>query len=55
MPKLLTLEKASPGNGKHLSVLLGMKTRAGYGHEPVNAQNRLRAGRAMGALMELAR
>lgn len=49
------LEKASPGTGKHLSALLGMKTRAGYGHEPVSAQNRVRAGRAMSALLELAR
>jgi hypothetical protein len=38
-----------------LRVLLGMKTRAGYGHSSVNAQQRKRAERAAQHLVEAAR
>lgn len=34
-----------------LSVLLGMKTRAGYGHDPVTAHDLARAGRAASLLL----
>jgi hypothetical protein len=40
---------------KHLSILLGMKTHAGYSEIPVGARERVRAGRAMNALLEYAR
>ncbi len=43
------------GAAKHLGVLLGMKTAAGYGHQPVNRERAVRAGRAMDALIEAAR
>ncbi|QAY69886.1 hypothetical protein [Xylanimonas protaetiae] len=34
-----------------LDVLLGMKTQAGYGHEPVTPERAVRSGRAMDALL----
>jgi len=40
---------------KHLAVLLGMKTAAGYGHAPVSSTRAVRAGRAAEALVEAAR
>lgn len=40
--------------GKHLSVLLGMKTRSSYGHHPVGVQDLLRAHRASQALVQRA-
>ncbi|RFA11494.1 hypothetical protein B7R21_12355 [Subtercola boreus] len=38
----------------HLALLLGMKTRAGYGHDPVNEASLVRAERAARALVEKA-
>jgi hypothetical protein len=38
-----------------LDVLLGMKTRAGYGHDPVSADQRSRAGRRARQLVEAAK
>lgn len=39
---------------KHLSALLAMKTRAGYGHAPVSAANLRRAARAAESLVTIA-
>lgn len=39
---------------RHLQTLLGMKTLAGYSHQPVSAQRAVRAGRAMDALLTTA-
>ncbi len=39
---------------KHLDVLLGIKTQAGYGHEPITSERAVRAGRAMAALLTAA-
>lgn len=41
-------------SGKHLSVLLGMKTRSGYGHHPVSVDDLLRASRAARSLVQRA-
>lgn len=49
------LATADKQASKHLATLLGMKTLAGYSHMPINQDRALRAGRAMGALMEAAR
>lgn len=48
------LAQADKVAAKHLGALLGMKTRAGYSHMPVRAQDIQRAGRAMRALTEAA-
>jgi hypothetical protein len=40
---------------KHLRVLLGMKTKAGYSHTGISAADAQRAGRAADALVETAR
>ena len=40
---------------KHLTTLLAMKTRAGYGHHAVTTEQLKKATRAMSALLELAR
>ncbi|RLP76397.1 hypothetical protein D9V32_05880 [Mycetocola tolaasinivorans] len=39
---------------RELSALLAMKTRAGYGHDPISASNLRRASRAARALVERA-
>lgn len=48
------LRKADAEAAKALSVLLGMKTLAGYGYTPVSTEKRVRAERAMDALVALA-
>lgn len=40
---------------RHLSVLLGMKTKAGYSHSPMSGDDCKKAGRASAALLEAAR
>jgi hypothetical protein len=49
------LSKADNSSAKHLRVLLGLKTKAGYSHTPASAEEAKRAGRAAGALVEAAR
>ena len=49
---LATVDKDA---AKHLGGLLGVKTLAGYSHQPVSREHAIRAGRAMDALMEAAR
>lgn len=49
------LATTDPRLARHLNTLLGMKTRAGYGHEPVTAASLVKARRAMTALVEGAR
>ncbi|MGO4588191.1 hypothetical protein [Paenarthrobacter sp. 2TAF44] len=49
---LRTVDEAA---AKHLTTLLGMKTRAGYGHNPVTTEQLKKATRAMSALLEFAR
>ena len=49
---LATTDKAAAGE---LRALLGMKTRAGYSWQPVSGQDRVRAERAMDALVVAAR
>ncbi len=44
-----------PKLAKHLGVLLAMKPAAGYGSHPVSTVDRVRAERAMDALMNAAR
>ena len=39
----------------HLAALLGLKTKAGYTHRPVSAQERTQAGRRAHALVDAAR
>jgi hypothetical protein len=41
--------------GKALGSLLGAKTRAGYGHQPVNKESRARSTRAVEKLLRAAR
>jgi len=48
------LKTADPVAAKSLRVLLGMKTFAGYSSAPVSADDRLRAERAMNALLTAA-
>jgi hypothetical protein len=48
------LKKADPQAAKALRVLLGMKTFAGYSSAPVSAEDRVRADRAMNALLNAA-
>lgn len=45
------LKDADAASANSLRVLLGMKTTAGYSYAPVNAQDRVRAQRAMDALV----
>ena len=40
---------------KHLTRLLGMKTKAGYAHRPVTAKERIQAERAASELVDAAR
>ncbi|MFJ5958351.1 hypothetical protein ACIQC5_20630 [Paenarthrobacter sp. NPDC092416] len=49
------LTTADVASGKHLTALLSMKTRAGYGYNPVTADQLKKAVRAMDALLERAR
>jgi hypothetical protein len=46
------LATVDQGLARHLNTLLGLKTRAGYGHEPVTAASLVKARRAMTALIE---
>ncbi|HEY0215959.1 MAG TPA: hypothetical protein VGC57_06175 [Cellulomonas sp.] len=48
------LRRADATSGKHLRTLLGMKTAAGCSSAPVSTENRLRAERAMDALLTAA-
>lgn len=48
------LGKADKDSTKHLRTLLGMKTFAGYSYTPVSATDRLKAERAMDALLAVA-
>ena len=49
------LARADPAASRHLRALLHLKTRAGYSATPVSGQDRVRAERAMDALVEFAR
>ncbi len=49
------LSKADSGSAKHLRVLLGMKTKAGYSHARATNADAKRAVRAAEALIETAR
>lgn len=48
------LKKADTDSAKALRVLLGMKTSAGYSYTPVSTEDRVRAERAMDALLAVA-
>lgn len=52
---LARVERDGTGLAKHLRVLLGMKSKAGYGTTLVGRIDRVRAGRAMSALMRAMR
>jgi hypothetical protein len=49
------LARVDAGASRHLRALLLLKTRAGYSATPVSGQDRVRAERAMDALIDLAR
>jgi hypothetical protein len=49
------LKTADKEAAKHLSSLLAIKTKSGYGHTPITAVESKRAGRAAEALVESAR
>ncbi len=49
------LARAEPSAAPHLRALLGMKTLAGYSHQPVSRDRAVRAGRAMEVLLGAAR
>lgn len=49
------LAKADPAVERHLRVLLGVKSKVAYTHEPVSAQERKKSTRAAEALVETAR
>jgi hypothetical protein len=49
------LSQADAESAKHLRVLLGMKTKAGYSHTGTSVADANRAGRAADALVETAR
>lgn len=49
------LSQANSESARHLRVLLGMKTKAGYSHTGISAADARRAGRAADALVETAR
>lgn len=48
------LASADSKSAQHLRVLFELKTRAGYGHDPVSTQNLTRAARAARSLVETA-
>lgn len=50
-----SLRTADKDASKHLGVLLGLKTKSGYSHTSVTADEVKRAGRAAEALVERAR
>ncbi len=49
------LKRVDATAAKHLSVLLGLKTKSGYSHLPATQDEVKRAGRAADALVETAR
>lgn len=49
------LGTADRASARHLQVLLGVKTKAGYDYRPATADDAQRAGRAAQALLEAAR
>lgn len=49
------LKRADSDSAKSLGILLGMKTLAGYSDMPISREKRLRAERAMDALLATAR
>ena len=49
------LKKADQNSAKHLSTLLGLKTKSGYSYTPVTTEEFKRASRAAEALIETAR
>lgn len=49
------LSKADPALQKHLRVLLGLKSKVAYTHEPVSKQEQTKSIRAAEALVEAAR
>lgn len=52
---LRRVQPDGPALAGDLAQLLGLKTKAGYTHRPVSAQERLQAGRRAGALVDAAR
>lgn len=48
------LETVDKEASKHLKTLLGMKTRAGYGYDPVSSQDLTRAARAARSMVDRA-
>lgn len=48
------LQTVNPEAARHLLRLLGMKTRAGYGHDPVNKTQLEQAARSAATLIEIA-
>lgn len=48
------LASVNKSASNQLKILLGMKTRAGYGHDPISSQDLIRAGRAAQSLVDLA-
>lgn len=48
------LQTVNPEAARHLLRLLGMKTRAGYGHDPVNKTQLEQAERSAATLIEIA-
>lgn len=49
------LKSAAPDAAKHLNALLGLKTKSGYSHMSVSADDVRRATRALEALIDAAR
>ncbi|MFB2581357.1 hypothetical protein ACEXQD_08900 [Herbiconiux sp. P15] len=49
------LRRADAGSAGHLSTLLSLKTRAGYGHSSISSSNVQRSVRAMNHLVDAAR
>ncbi len=52
---VILLSQANSESATHLRVLLGMKSKVGYSHTGVSADEAKRAGRAADALAETAR
>jgi len=52
---VVLLKRVDTDAAKHLSVLLGLKTKSGYSHMPATRDEVKRAGRAAEALIETAR
>ncbi|WP_228507617.1 hypothetical protein [Herbiconiux sp. VKM Ac-1786] len=49
------LQRAEPACARHLTTLLALKTRAGYGHDAISPSNVARSVRAMRHLADAAR